>query len=139
MKTAQQAAQNWVNSAGRAATDYQAGVQAYNGDWAAATTAQQNVMVTNYNTSVTSGLWASKVNQRGTTGWKNATLAKVQNYSTGFQAGAANQAASIAKIIQAEANIVQGLPPRGDYTQNKQRMIDVVDGLHALKGQLGAV
>ena len=138
MKNAQQAAQNWVASAGRAATDWQEGVNNYSGDWAGATTRQQAVMQANWTQSVSSGQWANGVNRVGTNGWKSATTSKASNYTTGFQAGAAAQAAAIAKIIAAEQNIVGSLPPRGDYTQNKARATAVMDGLHALKGTLGA-
>ena len=138
MKNAQQAAANWVASAGRAATDWQEGVNNYTGDWAGATTRQQAVMQANWTQSVSSGQWANGVNRIGTQGWKSATTSKASNYTTGFQAGAANQAAAIQKIIQAEQNIVGSLPPRGDYTQNKARATAVMDGLHALKGTLGA-
>ena len=138
MKSAQQAAANWIGSAGRAATEYQAGVEGYNGDWAGATTRQQSVMQNNWTQSVTSGRWAQGVQNTGTNGWKSRTVAKLSNYSTGFQAGASRQAAAIAKIIQAEQNIVGSLPPRGDYNQNKARATAVMDGLHALKGTLGA-
>ena len=138
MKTAQQASQNWLNSAGRAASDWQQGVQNFTGDWAGRTTAQQAVMLNNLTQAVTSGRWSQGVQKVGTAGWKQATVDKAQNYSTGFQAGASRQATAIAKIIQAEASIVNALPPRGDYTQNKLRATAVMDGLHALKGTLGA-
>ena len=89
--------------------------------------------------AVTSGLWAARVNAVGTNGWKSATVARIANYATGFQAGAAKQAASIQKIISAEQNIVPSLPPRGTYDQNKQRATAFMDAMHALKGSLGAV
>lgn len=138
MKTAQQAASNWINSAGRASTDWQAGVQGFTGDWAGRTTAQQAVMLNALTQAVTSGRWAAGVSKVGTAGWKQATVDKAANYSTGFQAGASRQAAAIAKIIQAEQGIVGALPPRGDYAQNKARATAVMDALHALKGTLGA-
>ena len=138
MKSAQQAAQNWVNSAGRAATDWAAGVQNFTGDWAGATVSQQAAMTTNWNQAVSSGSWARGVTTTGTSGWKSATQAKSANYSTGFQAGAAAQAAAIQKIISAEQNIVPGLPPRGSYDQNKLRSTSFMDQMHALKGTLGA-
>lgn len=138
MKNAQQAASNWVNSAGRAATDYQQGVESYSGDWAGATTRQQATLVNNWNQAVSSGRWAQGVQNRGTNGWKQATISKLSNYSTGFQAGAARQAAAITKIINAEANIVNSLPPRGDYAANKNRSLSFMDQMHALKGTLGA-
>jgi len=138
VKSAQQAAQNWVNSAGRAATDWAAGVQNFTGDWAGATVSQQAAMTTNWNQAVSSGSWARGVTTTGTSGWKSATQAKSANYSTGFQAGAAAQAAAIQKIISAEQNIVPGLPPRGSYDQNKLRSTSFMDQMHALKGTLGA-
>ncbi len=138
MKTAQQAAANWINSAGRAATEWQTGIQGYTGDWVGATVSQQAVMLNNLTQSVTSGRWAAGITGVGTSGWKQATEAKAANYSTGFQAGAQRQATSIAKIINAEAGIVGALPPRGDYTANKARASAFMDAMHALKGQLGA-
>lgn len=138
MKTAQQAAANWVNSQGRATTAYQAGVQGYTGDWSGATVAQQSVMLSNVTQAITSGRWAAGVQRTGTGGWKAATQAKEANYSTGFSAGASRQAAAIAKIIAAEQQIVASLPPRGDFNANKLRATTLMDALHALRGQLGA-
>ena len=138
MKTAQQAAANWIGSAGRAQADWSAGVQNYSGDWAGATTRQQNVMLQNVTAAISNGTWAAGVNRVGTQGWKSRTVDKATNYATGFQAGASRQASAIAKIIQAEQNIVGALPPRGTYDQNKLRATAVMDGLHALKGTLGA-
>jgi hypothetical protein len=138
VKSAQQAAQAWEQSAGRAATNYSEGINNFSGDWAGRTVGQQAVMLNNLTQAINSGRWAQGVNQVGTQGWKSRTQAKISNYSTGFTAGAARQAAAIGKILQAEANIVGSLPPRGTYEQNKARATAVMDGLHALKGQLGA-
>ena len=136
MKTPQQAAQAWEQSSGRAAQAYTDGINNYSGDWAGATVRQQSVMQQNWNAALPT--WASRVQNVGTNGWKSRTQAKVSNYSTGFTAGAQRQAAAIAKILAAEANIVSSLPPRGTYEQNKNRATAVMDGLHALKGTLGA-
>lgn len=138
MKTAQQAAANWTGSAGRAAADYSAGVQNYNGDWAGSTIRQQAVMQTNWQQAVSSGRWANGVNARGTQGWKTATLDRVSNYSTGFTAGGAAYTAASQKIIAALQTIVPNLPPRGTYDQNKVRATTLMDALHAQRGQLGA-
>lgn len=138
MKTAQQASQNWTNSSGTAQANYQAGVEGYSGDWAGATTRQQAAMTSGWNAAVSSGRWAQGVNNVGTNGWKQATVARIANYGVGFQAGAAKFNAAIGKIIQAEANIVNSLPPRGDYNANKARANAFMDQLHALKGSLGA-
>lgn len=137
MKTAQQGATNWVDSAGRAATAYKDGVQSYSGDWAGATVAQQGTLLTNVTSAITSGKWASGI-QRAASTWKADTIAKAPNYSTGFTAGAARQAASMTKIMNALGNIVPSLPPRGDYQQNKLRATTLMDDLHSLAGTLGA-
>jgi hypothetical protein len=136
VKTAQQAQANWTGSAGRAATDWAAGIQSYNGDWAAATVRQQAVMQTNWNASLAT--WASKVTAVGTAGWKSATERKAPNYAQGFQAGAGNYAIASGKIITALNSIVPSLPARGTYEQNKQRSLALMDALHGLRGQLGA-
>jgi hypothetical protein len=138
VKTAQQAAANWAASAGRAASAWQQGVAGYTGDWAAATTAQQAQMLSGVTQAVTSGRWAAGVNRTGTQGWKQSTEAKAANFSTGFSAGAAKQAASAQKIMGALNNIVPALPPRGDFSANKVRATTLMDAMHALKGQLGA-
>jgi len=136
VKNAQQAAANWTGSAGRAAADYSQGVQNYNGDWAGATVRQQAVMQTNWLASLNT--WAAHVQAVGTAGWKTATVNKVANYSTGFQAGAQNYATASAKIISALNTIVPNLPARGTYEQNKIRSTTLMDALHAQRGQLGA-
>jgi hypothetical protein len=138
VKTAQQAAQNWLQSAGRAAADWQTGVEGYSGDWAGATTRQQAVMQQNLNTAINSGAWANGVNAVGTSGWKQRTVAKAPNFAQGFQAGAQRQAAASAKIMAALNNIVPNLPARGTYEQNKIRSTTLMDALHAQRGQLGA-
>jgi hypothetical protein len=95
-------------------------------------------MQTNWQQAVSSGRWAQGVQNVGTSGWKQATQNKSSNFTSGFQAGASKQAAAIAKVMQAEANIVNSLPPRGTFEQNVQRSVAVQTALHALKGQLGA-
>src|SRR5690349_3414778 len=121
MKTAAQMAANWAGSAQRASTDWQAGVGAYAGDWAGATTRQQAVMANNWNAAIASGRWAAGINRIGTQGWKTRTQDASQQYILGFQAGATRQAASAQKIMSALQNIVPNLPPRGTYAQNQQR------------------
>ena len=137
MKTAQQGSQNWAGSGGRAATAYSEGVQGYTGDWAGATTRQQAVMVNNWTQAISSGRWASGVNNTGTSGWKSATVAKVTNYSTGFQAGAAKQAVAMGKIMNFLGSAVPALPPRGDINANLARSNALALALHQQKGNLG--
>ena len=138
MKPVSQWGTNWSGSQARAQAAYSAGVQAYSGDWAGATVAQQGAMLQNLTQAVTSGRWSQGVQRRGTQGWKAATEAKQANYSTGFSAGANAYNASAQKIGSALQSIVPSLPPRGTFEQNKLRSTSLMDQLHALKGQLGA-
>lgn len=138
MKSPGQAAKNWQDSAGRASAAWTEGVQAYTGDWAGATVAQEQVALANITQAFTSGRWRAGVLATGTGGWKTATAAKAGSYTQGFAAGAPAQAASIQKIMAALSSIVPNLPPRGTYEQNKVRATTLMDALHAQRGQLGA-
>jgi hypothetical protein len=138
VKTAQQAQQAWTGSSGRASTNFQAGVAAYNGDWAGATTAQQAAMVNNWTQAVNNGSWAQGVNATGTAGWKSATQAKEQNYLTGFNAGANAYGIASGKIMNYLQSAVPALPPRGDINQNLQRSNALALALHSQRGNLGA-
>jgi hypothetical protein len=138
VKTAAQALANWQASAGAAATNYQAGINGYNGDWAGATVGAYNNWVAGLANAQANGNWQRGVQNAGTSGWKSASVAKVGNYSTGFSAGAGEYGNAIGKVMGALQNIVPSLPPRGTYDQNKLRATTLMDSLHALKGQLSA-
>lgn len=128
----------WTGSSGRATTNYTAGVDAYNGDWAGATTSQQAVMQQNWLASLSNGTWARGVNNKGTQGWKADTVAKQANYGVGFQAGANNYAAAAAKLQPFMASAVASLPPRGDINANLQRSNALAMALHGQKGSFKA-
>ena len=138
MKNAQQGSQNWANASGRATTAWADGIQSTQKDQAALAVAQQALLVSNFNQAVQSGRWAAGVQKRGTAYWRSQSLAKQANYSTGYTAGAANQASAMQKIIAAEQGIVGSLPPRGDINQNLQRANAFALAMHSQKGNLGA-
>jgi hypothetical protein len=138
LKSAQQAAQNWRDSAGRAQAAWTAGVEGYNGDWAGSTVAQEGALLTGVTQAITSGRWRAGVLNTGTGGWKAATTSKAANFGVGFNAGANKQAQAIQKIMAALGTIVPNLPARGTYEQNKVRATTLMDALHAQRGQLGA-
>ena len=138
MKTPQQAAQAWTNSAGAAAANFQQGVEGFQGDWAGATTSQGAAYINGVQQAYSSGRWAAGVNRTGTNGWKSQTVAKLANYSVGFNAGASRFQSAIAKVISAEQNIVAGLPPRGSLQQNLARANAFATQMNALKGTLSA-
>ena len=130
VKPASQWASNWTGSAGKASTNYQQGVEAYNGDWAGATTAQQATMQSNWLASISNGSWAAGVNAVGTNGWKSKTVAKMANYGVGFQAGASSYGSAAAKLQPFLVNAVASLPPRGDINANLQRSAALAMALH---------
>ncbi len=138
MKTAAQAAQNWQNSAGQAATNWQAGINNYNGDWAGRTVSSYQNWVAGLANAQSQGRWQAGIQAAGTAGWKSASQSKAANYSTGFTAGSGEYTAAIGKVMNALANIVPNLPPRGTFDQNKLRATTLMDALHAQKGQLSA-
>lgn len=138
VKPASTWSQNWTASAPRATTNYTAGVDAYSGDWAGATTAQQAVMQQNWLQSLSNGTWAAGVNNTGTSGWKSATVAKQANYGTGFQAGASKYQQAAAKLQPFMASAVASLPARGDINANLQRSAALAMALHGQKGSFKA-
>ena len=134
VKPASQWASNWSGSSARATSNYQTGVEAYNGDWAGATTAQQATMQANWLQAVQNGTWAQGVQNKGTTGWKNDTVAKMANYGVGFTAGATAYSTAAQKLQPFMQNAVTSLPPRGDINQNLQRSAALALALHGAKG-----
>ena len=138
VKPASTWSQNWTGSSGKATTNYQAGVEAYNGDWAGATISQQATMQANWLASLANGTWAAGINAVGTSGWKADTVAKMANYGVGFQAGASKYASAAAKLQPFMASTVAALPPRGDINANLQRSAALAMALHNNRGQFKA-
>lgn len=138
MKTAAQSLQRWQAAAGTAATAWNDGIQSTTKDQAALAAAAQPLWLQGVQDAYANNRFANGVTRRGTSYWKSQSQAKSANYSLGYQAGANNFSSAIGKILNAEANIVASLPPRGDITQNLQRAQQLDLALHQLKGQLGA-
>lgn len=126
---------NWQNSAGTAGTNYAAGVQGTDVDVVGRAIAAQGAMVANFTQSVSNGTWARNLSAVGTQGWKTATLAKVTNYQTGFQAGANkyNQAMQTwGPRITSIAAAAKAMP--GGTTENRiARSVYLQRQLHAAK------
>ena len=122
--------QNWTASAPKATANYQAGVEAYNGDWVGATLAQQGTMQANWLASIQNGSWANGVTAKTTQGWKTDTVNKMQNYGTGFTAGSPRYNAAASKLQPFLVNAVASLPPRGDINANLQRSAALAMALH---------
>lgn len=140
MKTAQQAAAAWTGAAGRAQTNWVAGINGTQKDQAALAAAAQPRWLQGVQDAAANNRFANGVTRRGTPYWKSQSEAKAGNYSTGYSAGGNNFSSAITKILAAEANIVASLPARGATGDpaNYQRVVQLGQALHQLKGQLGA-
>jgi hypothetical protein len=88
MLDASTAAQRWQQSASGAQTRYTEGVQATSVDPTALAAAQASKMLQGVQQAITSGRWQRRLAEVGAAGWKSATLAKANNYSTGIAASA---------------------------------------------------
>lgn len=139
MKTAQQAQTNYSNSSGRAQTDWLAGIQGTQKDWASLTAAAGARYIQGVQDAYAQGRWQQGLTRRGgTTYWKQRSELKQSAYGAGITAGATNYGLAAQKVMAAIAQGVANLPPRGDINQNLQRSASLATYLHSLKGTLGA-
>lgn len=138
MKTPQQSNAAWTGAQSRATTNWVQGIQSTQKDQAALAAAAQPRWLAGVQDAAANNRFAQGVTRRGTQYWKQQSEAKQASYGLGYQAGSQNQLSAITKILQAEANIVSSLPPRGDIMANLQRVQQLDLALHQLKGTLGA-
>lgn len=137
MATLQQTVDRWTQSSGVAGTRYTEGVQGTTVDVVGRAIANQAALVSNFNQAVSSGLWARKLQDVGTAGWKSATIAKQGNYTTGFTAGAPKFQQSMSKwlpLIQGAAQQVKNTPATS-FQARLQRAADFATILHNAKMQ----
>lgn len=133
----QQGADRWANSAGAAQQRFSEGVQNTQVDVVARAIAQQQVLVNNFTQAVTSGRWARRLNEVGTTGWKQRTVAKAANYGTGIAAGKDRYAAAAAKLypyIAQGQQMISGMS-KGSLADSKARASAWIDFMAAYKAQ----
>lgn len=103
----------WQQSAGSAQTRYAEGIQASTVDVVARAVAAKNKLVANFNDAVNRGAWERGLQDKGTAGWKAASIAKANNYSTGIQAGVGNYQTAMntwLPIIMSVSAQVQSMP-----------------------------
>lgn len=125
----------WRDSASAGQTRYSEGVQATQVDVVGRAIAAQPKLLTNFQQAVTSGRWARNLQDRGTAGWKSATLAKASNYATGIAAGVDDYQRSMQTwlpIIQSAAASVQSMP-NTSFADSIARMTAFATALHNAK------
>jgi hypothetical protein len=127
----------WQQSAGTAQTRFTEGVQATSKDPTQLAIAAQQKLLNNFTQSVQSGVWQRNLAAVGAAGWKAATLAKANNYSTGISAGASKYQARMQvwlPITQANAAAVQNMP-NNSFADSLARMNAFATAEHNAKLQ----
>jgi hypothetical protein len=127
--------QRWRDSASQGQQRYQEGVQATQVDVVGRAVAAQPKMLANVQQAITSGRWARRLQEKGTAGWKAATIAKASNYATGIAAGADDYQRAMQEwlpIIQSAAASVQSMP-NTSFQDSLNRMTAFATALHNAK------
>jgi hypothetical protein len=127
--------QRWRDSASQGQQRYQEGVQATQVDVVGRAVAAQPKMLANVQQAITSGRWARRFQEKGTAGWKAATIAKASNYATGIAAGADDYQRAMQEwlpIIQSAAASVQSMP-NTSFQDSLNRMTAFATALHNAK------
>jgi hypothetical protein len=127
--------QRWRDSASQGQQRYQEGVQATQVDVVGRAVAAQPKMLANVQQAITSGRWARRLQEKGTAGWKAATIAKASNYATGIAAGADDYQRAMQEwlpIIQSASASVQSMP-NTSFQDSLNRMTAFATALHNAK------
>ncbi len=127
----------WQQSAGTAQTRFTEGVQATTKDPTQLAIAAQSKLLQGFNDAVQSGRWARNLSSVGAAGWKSATLAKANNYSTGISAGTQKFQTAMQTwlpIINSAAAQVQSMP-NNSFADSLARMNAFATALHNAKLQ----
>ena len=84
------------------------------------------------------GKWAANTQAVSLAQWKSTTVQKGQGrLASGAQAGVGKYQQKIAAVLQAEASIINSLPPRGTVEQNIQRSAQFQMQMHQAFAQGG--
>jgi hypothetical protein len=127
--------QRWKDSASVGQQRYVEGVQQTQKDVVGLAVAAQPKMLANVQQAITSGRWARRLQERGTAGWKAATVAKAANYATGIAAGGDDYQRAMTEwlpIIQSAAASVQAMP-NTSFADSLARMTAYATALHNAK------
>jgi len=127
--------QRWKDSASQGQQRFLEGVQSTTKDPTALAIAAQPKLLANVTQAITSGRWARNLAQVGAAGWKQATVAKANNYATGIAASGDkfSQAMQVwLPIIMSTAQSVQSMP-NASFQDSLNRMTAFATQLHNAK------
>lgn len=131
--SAADAAAAWEQNFAASAAKYTKGTAAVRTAPGQLAAAQQDVWA--QNTMAAKSRYASKVAAVSLGSWQ-ASCAGVgaMNLASGAKKGAPKQQAFQQKFLPQLASVVDSLPSRGSYEQNKAKAVQYMDQLHQLKG-----
>ena len=115
-KPASQWTDRWTAAAGAGQQAFTQGVQNTTVDVVGRAIAQKGAALAGYADAINSGKWERKLQAVGTSGWKQAAVAKAGNYSTGIAAGKDKYAAAAQKLqpyVQAGQDMIASMPKGG--------------------------
>jgi hypothetical protein len=133
--TAQAGADSWSQGVSGAQQKYVDGVQGTNVDVVGRAIASQAAALANYQNAINSGLWARRLSEVGTAGWKSATVAKAANYGVGATAGKSKYLAAAQQLypyIAAGQSQVDSMPS-GTIAASKARAAFWIDYMYAYR------
>jgi hypothetical protein len=127
--------QRWVESGPAAQGRYSEGVQNTQKDVVALAVAAEGKLLAGVTQAISSGFWRRRLQEKGTAGWKAATLAKAANYGVGFQAGRESYQTAMQTwlpIIDSAASQVRQMP-NNSFQDSLARMTAFATALHNAK------
>lgn len=131
--SAADAAKNWSDGFGAAGAKYTAGINAVTVSPGQLAANQSNAYLQGVQNSV--DIWKRKMAALDLGTWKAAaTGVGAQRLATGAQKGAPKMQQFMTNFLPDLTNIVNGLPPRGNFQQNLNRFTQFATALHAKKG-----
>jgi hypothetical protein len=134
---ASQWGQNWQSGVQGAQAKYEAGINATTVDVVGKAIAQQGSLLANFTAAVTSGEWARRLAAVGTSGWKQASIAKAANWLTGATAGKPkyDSFASQAQPVWSQLSAAIDGMASGGKGNALARVGAWIDGMAAFKSQ----
>lgn len=127
----------WSSGVSGAQQKYSEGIQNTTVDVAGRAIAQQGALLAGFTAAVTSGEWARRLANVGTSGWKQASIAKAANYGTGATAGKPkyDKFASQAQPVWSQlSDAIDGMAA-GGKANALARVGAWIDGMTAFKQQ----
>ena len=129
-------AAKWANRTAQATTEYKQGVEGVSVAPGEAAAAAVHRMVAELQRQLDSGELEAAMRSVSLSEWKQATLQKgAERLASGARTAQPKMQKFMSQFLPYAENVSKSLPPRGDFSQNMQRMIENAEKLHQFKHQ----